>query len=143
MSTNTIEKFQFQNVPSAEDGGLLIDAEIRVVLVAGEPWFVAKDLTGVLGFSNGRDAISKHVLPAQRGVSRIATPFGDQDMTVISEAGLYRLIMRSNVPAAEKFQKWVTEVVLPTRGGVQTLDSPSTRMMRLLSAMTRSTHICS
>ncbi|AGR46488.1 hypothetical protein ODIN_74 [Mycobacterium phage Odin] len=115
MTTTTeIEVFQFQNVPSTEEGGLIVQADVRVVQIDGEPWFVAKDVTSILGFSNGRDALSKHVLPAQKGVSRIATPSGDQGMTVISEAGLYRLIMRSNVPAAAPFQDWVTAVVLPT-----------------------------
>ncbi|ABE67396.1 hypothetical protein PBI_CHE12_77 [Mycobacterium phage Che12] len=118
MTTTTeIEIFQFQNVPSTEDGGLVIDAPVRVVQLDGEPWFVAKDVTDILGFKNGRGAVNDHVLPGQVQTERIATPgqvVPHRDMLVINEAGLYRLIMRSNVPAAAPFQDWVTAVVLPT-----------------------------
>ncbi len=81
------------------------------------PWFVAKDVTDILGFKNGSRDVERHVLPAQRQKYRIGTPGGvvaERDVNVISEAGLYRLIMRSNVLGAEQFQDWVTGEVLPT-----------------------------
>lgn len=95
-------------VPFTYDG-----RQVRTVVVDGEVWFVAADVCNVLGYRNGRDAVAKHVREAQRRASRIATPSGEQSMTVISEPGLYRLIMRSSATDAERFQDWVTEDVLP------------------------------
>lgn len=114
MSTATIEKFQFQNTPTAAEGGLIIDAQVRVVPIDGEPWFVAKDVTDILGFKNGRAAVQQHVLPGQSTVVNHDNGGPNPYLSLISEAGLYRLIMRSNVPAAAKFQAWVTDEVLPT-----------------------------
>ncbi|WP_104137312.1 phage antirepressor KilAC domain-containing protein [Cryobacterium sp. Y62] len=87
--------------------------QVRTVLIDGEPWFVAGDVTAILGFQNGRAAIARHTEPAQRGVSRFATSSGDQDSTILSDSGVYRLIMRSNTDGAIDFQRWLTEVVLP------------------------------
>ncbi len=95
-----------------------LEAEIRVVEQDGEPWFVLTDLAKVLGYRDAANA--KRVLrdgqyntlsvsiSADLGFSRGRSPI------VINEPGLYRLIMRSNVPNAEKFQDWVTGEVLPT-----------------------------
>lgn len=73
------------------------------VLVDGEPWFVAKDVTDLLGFKNGPQAVKAHVLPGQTSSISIqdGTSGGNPNKTLISEPGLYRLIMRSNVPGAE------------------------------------------
>lgn len=87
---------------------------VRIVSIDGEPWFVAADVCYVLGYSNARDAVAKHVRDSQRGVSRIATPSADQDMTVINEGGLYRLLMRARTVLADEFQDWVTDEVLPS-----------------------------
>jgi anti-repressor protein len=88
--------------------------QVRMVLVDGKPWFVGRDVAANLGYANPRDALAKHVPARHKGESRIATPSGEQTMAVISEPGLYRLIMRSNAEHAERFQEWVTEVVLPS-----------------------------
>lgn len=87
---------------------------VRVVTIDGTPWFVAGDACLVLGYSNSRDAVAKHVREHQKRVSRIATPSGEQGATVISEGGLYRLMMRANTVLADEFQDWVTDEVLPT-----------------------------
>lgn len=87
---------------------------VRVVMIDGEPWFVGKDIATALGYASPRDAVWKHVPAAHKGESRFATPSGDQEMTVIDEPGMYRLIMRSKTPLAEPFQEWVTADVLPT-----------------------------
>lgn len=87
---------------------------VRTVTVDGQPWFVGRDVALALGYSNPRDALAKHVPAAHKGVSRIATPSSDQDVTIISEAGMYRLIMRSNTKLTERFQEWVTAEVLPS-----------------------------
>lgn len=87
---------------------------VRTVVIDGDPWFVGADVAAALGYSNGRKAIGDHVPESHRGVSRIVTPSGEQMMTTLDEAGLYRLIMRANTVAAERFQEWVTATVLPT-----------------------------
>lgn len=86
---------------------------VRTITRDGQPWLVGRDVALALGYANPRDAIAKHVPDHHRGVSRIATPSGDQDVTVISEPGMYRLVMRANTELAEQFQEWVTSKVLP------------------------------
>jgi len=95
------------------------DFPVRTVPVDGEPWFVAKDVTDILGYTNGAKAVRDHVLPDQtnrtsRSVASELGQVGGHLPTLVSEAGLYRLIMRSNVPGAQRFQAWVTDEVLPT-----------------------------
>lgn len=90
---------------------------VRVVTIDGQHWFVAKDVCECLGISKYRDAIAK--LDAdERGSERVDTPGGMQEMAVISEGGLYTLVLRSNgatTPGhqAHTFRKWVTAEVLP------------------------------
>lgn len=85
---------------------------VRTILLDDEPWFIASDVTAILGYSNGRDAIGR--LPERmKGVGLADTPGGRQKMSVINEAGVYRLVMRSNIAAAEQFQDWLAEEVLP------------------------------
>lgn len=78
----------------------------------GEPWFVAKDVAEVLGYSNHRDAISKHC--KAKGVAFCDTPGGQQEISIIPERDVYRLIFRSRLPAAEQFEEWVVGEVLPS-----------------------------
>lgn len=87
---------------------------VRTVEIDGQPWFVAADATAILGYSNGRMAINN--LPDRmKGSVTIAdgTP-GNPNRTIISESGVYRLVMRSNLPAAERFQDWLAEEVVPS-----------------------------
>ena len=88
--------------------------EVRIVMEDKEPWFVGKDVAKILGYSNQRDALSKHVDAEDKRGSQIATPSGKQEMTVISESGLYSLVFSSKLPAAKKFKHWVTSEVLPS-----------------------------
>jgi anti-repressor protein len=80
----------------------------------GDPWFVAKDACMILGLTNSREAVSvldaseKNTVRISDGIQR-----GNPNKTIISEAGLYRLIMRSNKPDAIKFQMWIAHDVLP------------------------------
>ncbi|KAF7599440.1 MAG: hypothetical protein CGU28_05480 [Candidatus Dactylopiibacterium carminicum] len=79
----------------------------------GEVWFVGKDVAGVLGYANPSDAISKHC----KGVAKrypLQTPGGTQEVRIISEPDLFRLVVNSKLPAAERFERWVFEEVLPT-----------------------------
>ena len=87
---------------------------VRVIVdFDGNPWWVAADVCAVLGYRNAPDAVRQHVRPGQR--SDIAIHDGRQNrrMVAINEGGLYRLIMRSELEAAERFQDWVTDEVLP------------------------------
>ena len=88
-------------------------AHIRVVMVAGEPWWVASDLAAALGYSHGPSAM-RMLRPDQKAVRSVYTLGGAQQATVVSESGLYRLVMRSKRPDAERFQDWVTGDVLPS-----------------------------
>lgn len=90
------------------------DWSVRTVVVDGDPWFVGSDVCSALGFGGGaRNALGR--LPERmKGVAEINTPGGAQRMTTINEAGVYRLVMRSNLPAAESFQDWLAEEVVPS-----------------------------
>ena len=88
--------------------------QVRTMLINNEPYFVGKDVASILGYKEPRSAVSKKVDEEDRGVSKIATPSGTQEMTVINESGLYSLILSSKLPSAKKFKRWVTSEVLPT-----------------------------
>ncbi len=104
--------------------------EVRVVMIDGKPWFVGKDVAVALNYANPRDALAKHVPDKFKRKSQIATPGGVQEMTVINEAGMYKLIMRSKLPKAEEFSDWVCEEVLPSifRTGSYTLPNVATNL---------------
>jgi prophage antirepressor-like protein len=78
----------------------------------GEPWFVAKDVTDVLGYADGRGAIAKHVEDSQRSSASIRRSGGSPSI-LVSEGGLYALILGSKLPKAREFKLWVTDTVLP------------------------------
>lgn len=86
---------------------------VRVVMIDGEPWWVANDVCAALGIVNTRHAVDR-LDPGGVVQSDIPTSSGVQRMNVINEPGLYRLIFRSDKPAAESFQRWVYSDVLPT-----------------------------
>lgn len=86
--------------------------DIRTVEIDGKPYFVAVDVAKSLGYSNPRDAISRHC----KGVVKHDTPTssGNQSMSYINEGDLYRLIAHSKLPSAERFETWVFDEVLPS-----------------------------
>jgi prophage antirepressor-like protein len=86
--------------------------EIRTIEIDGKPYFVGTDVAKALGYNNPRDAVSRHC----KGVVKHDTPTssGIQLMSYINEGDLYRLIMKSKLPSAEKFESWVMDEVLPT-----------------------------
>lgn len=86
---------------------------VRTATIDGEPYFVGKDVATILGYSNPRDAISKHVDDEDKGVAKCDTLGGRQEILFINESGLYSLILRSQLPAAKRFKRWVTSEVLP------------------------------
>lgn len=87
---------------------------VRVVEYNGEPYFVAKEVCDILGYTNSRKAIADHVDEEDKGVTKCDTPGGKQNLTIINESGLYSLIIGSKLPEAKKFKRWVTSEVLPS-----------------------------
>lgn len=87
---------------------------IRVVGTKIDPWFVGVDVATALGYKNPQEAVRKHVPEEDKGVSELLTPGGVQKIVVIDEAGLYYLIFKSKMQAAQKFTWWVTHEVLPS-----------------------------
>lgn len=99
VSTSIIP-FQFQ------------DREVRVVDVEGEPWFVASDVAKILGYRDA-EKMTRRLDAEDRGTRSVGTPSGDQQMTIISEPGLYVAVLGSQVQGAREFKRWVTREVLP------------------------------
>lgn len=86
---------------------------VRAVLRDGEPWFVAADLAAVLDYSETA-AMTRHLDDDEKGLSTVQTLGGPQEMTIISESGLYAAILKSRKPEARQFRRWVTGEVLPS-----------------------------
>lgn len=82
-------------------------------MVDDQPWWVAKDVCEVLAISWTGHTLD-NLSTKHKGTVKFTTRGGAQGVWCIDEAGLYKLIMRSNKPEAEKFQDWVTEEVLPS-----------------------------
>lgn len=87
--------------------------QVRTVLLEGQVWFVAKDVCDVLEIVNNRDAVSSLSPKVKRVVANADAMGRVQQMTVVSEAGVYKLAFRSNKPEAEKFTDWVAGEVIP------------------------------
>ncbi len=104
-TAQTINPFQLFNNPEFGD--------LRCIEKDGEPWFVGKDVAVALGYSKPTDAVRKRVFEEDRGVSKMETPSGTQQMTIINESGLYSLIFGSKLEKAKRFKHWVTSEVLP------------------------------
>lgn len=86
---------------------------VRVLDRAGDLWFVGRDVCAALGHGNPRQALNR--IPAdEKGVHNVDTLGGEQMAVIISEAGMYRLVLTSRTPAAERFKTWVVAEVLPS-----------------------------
>lgn len=91
--------------------------EVRTLQVNNEPWFVGNDVARALGYGEGKslpNAVKAHVDNEDKGVTKMMTPGGNQQVTIINESGLYSLILSSKLPTAKRFKKWVTSEVLPS-----------------------------
>lgn len=87
---------------------------IRTLDIDGIPWFVGKDVATALGYIKPTDAVRKKIDAEDRGISKMETPSGMQDMVIINESGVYALIFSSKLESAKKFKHWVTSEVLPS-----------------------------
>jgi len=97
--------------------------ELGVLVIDGKEYFPASECARILGYSNPRDAILRHCKPEgvvkHDGVSLTTNQYGISteqmvEKTYITEGNLYRLIIRSKLPAAERFERWIFDEVLPT-----------------------------
>lgn len=86
---------------------------IRTIQIDNEPWFVAKDVTDKLGYSNGRDAVALHVDDEDKATVGISDGSQNRNMTIVNESGLYSLILSSKLENAKKFKRWITSEVIP------------------------------
>lgn len=88
---------------------------IRGLKIEGEPWFVGRDVALALAYAKPQNALARHVDPEDKRVAPIqGTLGGEQEMTIINESGLYSLMLKSKLPGAKKFKRWVTSEVLPS-----------------------------
>lgn len=85
---------------------------VRVLGTPDEPEFVAADVSGPLGYRMASD-MTRRLDDDEKGTRSVRTPSGDQQMTVLTEAGLYAAILGSKSPTAKPFKRWVTHTVLP------------------------------
>ena len=104
---------------------------VRVRVMNGQTWFVAKDVCKVLGIEKARNAVSR-LEDDERGPVLVDTLGGTQRMSAVSESGLYHLVFQSRKPEARKFRRWVTGEVLPQirmtggyRAGLRREESPA------------------
>lgn len=88
-------------------------------------WVVATDICRVLGLDDVASAI-RGLREREKGTKRIPTPGGTQMMSIISEQGMYRLLMRSYKPEAVRFQDWIVEEVIPAVRKTGTYTMPNT-----------------
>lgn len=100
-----LQTFNFEELP------------VRTLTVDNEPYFVGKDVAEILGYSNTRDALSKHVDEDDKEIltSRNTTleNLPNRGLTAVNESGLYSLIFSSKLESAKRFKRWVTSDVLP------------------------------
>ncbi len=88
--------------------------EIRTVTINNEPWFVGKDVTDILGYTNSSKALADHVDEEDKLNNESLSSLGQRGGWLINESGLYSLILLSKMPNAKKFKHWVTSEVLPS-----------------------------
>ncbi|MGG5323890.1 hypothetical protein IGJ83_001151 [Enterococcus pernyi] len=87
--------------------------EVRTILLDNKPYFVGKDVANVLGYSNTPKAIRDHVDEEDKTQNESFTVNGTA-LLLINESGLYSLILKSKLPNAKRFKRWVTSEVLPS-----------------------------
>lgn len=87
---------------------------VRTMECDGAPWFVGKDVAAALGYKDATKAARERVDAEDRGVAKMDTPSGQQEMIIINESGLYALVLGSKMPTARKFKRWVTSDVIPS-----------------------------
>lgn len=88
------------------------DHQVRVVIIDGEPWFILADLCRVLEIASPGN-VAARLADDQKGIHLTETPGGRQQMVIVSEPGMYEVVIRSDKPEAVTFRRWITGTVLP------------------------------
>jgi prophage antirepressor-like protein len=115
---------------------------VRVVVIDGNPWFVAADVCAALTIANARDAVAKLDEDERKSLKNNSVGNTDglinqqlnaeQEINLINESGLYSLILTSRKPEAKKFKKWVTAEVLPAIRKTGRYETPNVAMPELI-----------
>ena len=113
------------------------DKSVRVIEKDGEPWFVAKDVTAILGYSNPSESVRMYCKCSEilKGRDSLLFTSSPRGVTIIPERDVYRLIMRSKLPSAERFEEWVVGEVLPSIRKTGSYTAPKSREYALAEAM--------
>lgn len=128
---DTREDFDVVEKPAKKNGAVMriFDnpdfGEVRTIVIDDEPWFVGRDVASILGYKYPANAIQDHVdeedkivvqLSDIQDVDKTPTPnhMKGSKIIIINESGLYSLVLRSELPGAKNFKKWVTSEVLPS-----------------------------
>lgn len=113
-AARNLQAEQQQNIKSFNYHG----QEVRTVEISGQPWFVAVDVCNVLEIGNSRMAVDRldedEKMTVSSTDSHSGTRGGAQKMTIVSESGLYSLILGSRKPEAKQFKRWITHEVIPS-----------------------------
>jgi prophage antirepressor-like protein len=112
------------------------EKQVRTIDRNGELWWLLKDVCDVLEVSDTSN-VAKRLDDDERGTYQISTLGGSQEMLIISESGLYNVILRSDKPKAKPFRKWVTHEVLPSirkTGGYSIAEKEKGSMLSFLEA---------
>lgn len=104
------------------------DNQIRVIMLDGQPWWVAKDVCDILNLSNTTEAV-RALDDDEKSTLRISE--GGPEVNIINEAGLYSLIIRSNKPEAKLFKRWVTHEVIPQIRAIGSYQSNPQKLIAL------------
>jgi prophage antirepressor-like protein len=113
MPNSELQLFQFNTSP------------VRTVMKDGEPWFVVKDVCDVLDIADSNNSTLRGLEDSEKGMYTMHTLGGDQSMTIISESGMYALVLRSRKSQAKPFRLWVTNEVLPSIRKTGTYGTPA------------------
>ena len=125
---NELQVFKFEN------------SQVRTVLINDEPYFVGKDVAGILGYQNPSKALADHVDEDDKLNNDTLSSLGQRGGWLINESGLYTLVLSSKLPGAKKFKRWVTKEVLPTirkTGGYKVPDNPMDALKLMFEAQTQ------
>jgi prophage antirepressor-like protein len=115
---NALVSYQFEEEP------------VRVVMIDGEPWFVANDVAKALGYPRQQEMV-RLLDDDEKGVHNVHSPGGEQETSIISESGMYHAALKRRGAHAKRFRRWVTEEVLPAirKTGKYVLHTPPTPVM--------------
>ena len=111
--------------------------KVRTMEINGEPYFVGKDVSEILGYSDTNKAIAMHVDDEDKLNDKTASSLGQRGGWFINESGFYSLVLSSKMPKAKKFKHWVTSEVLPSirKHGVYAVDEVLANPDMLISAL--------